>query len=602
MALPDRPDPAQLRRRARELQRAARAGEPEAVARVKAQGFDPGTVGLRRAQHTLARELGHASWPALLTAAEAAAAPDAEPRSPWDRAAPAPRPPLLEPAVAAAAEMASALGSRSLAGEHLVLAATDPDLAGHVELAGLDRDWLVAWVARLFTVGRSVEGRALSTNPLFEENLALAAGLCVAGGLPLVTPAALAVAGLYSGYGSPVWVDSGGLDPDEVADALAVHHRLSVYPAHLEPPRPPRGDLVYYPSGSPGVTQELSRRYPPGRGGHWGVNTSTWKPGFHWVWGDDDIPMLDLVRSVLADPSQAVAVPWREAHRRESEARRQAGSIGSAIEGDPIPRPSRPVPVGSADTAPGSLAAYRTAGRDLLAEIWDRDPTAESRVLASHPIYAGRDPGRLDLAMLRLADAYATVAAEAGYGSWPELVAAADGVELGTPRRRWAGSHSAQAFSRAMGMAGRRRDPGLRPAHIVLALLHAAPSAGAAAAGSIAGAPAEPAAATLASLGVTIESVTQRLGPDGAPGDPTGVRSTPTWHALMGWAAGLALGRGADGVGPPDVLAALAYGLPPGDLAAEAGVDADDVHAGLAGLGHAVPPAPPSAVWSPVTG
>ncbi len=245
MALPDRPDPAQLRRRARELQRAARAGEPEAEARVRAQGFDPATVGLRRAQHVLARELGHASWPALVAAVAAGVAaadggePTGERRSPWDQAAPAPRPPLLEPAVTAAAAVAAGLGSRSLAGDHLMLAATDPDLDGHVELAGLDRTWLAAWVARLFTTGRPAGGRPWSTSPSFEEHLALAAGLCVANGLPLVTPAALAVAGLYAGHGSPMWVDSGGIDPDELAEALAMYHRLVVYPAHLDPPRPP---------------------------------------------------------------------------------------------------------------------------------------------------------------------------------------------------------------------------------------------------------------------------------------------------------------------------------------------------------------------------
>ncbi len=106
-------------------------------------------------------------------------------------------------------------------------------------------------------------------------------------------------------------------------------------------------------------------------------------------------------------------------------------------------------------------------------------------------------------------------------------------------------------------------------------------------------------AEALAALGVTVESVTERLGPEGAPGGPTGLGSTPTWHALMGWAAGLALVRGSERVEPPDVLAALAYGLPPGDLAAEAGVDPDEVHAALAQLGHPVPPVRPSAVWLP---
>lgn len=99
MALPDRRDEGQLRRRARELQRAARAGKPDAVAGVRADGFDPTTPALRQAKHVLARELGHQSWTELL----AALAPDAggdDGRSPWDRAAPAPRPPLAEPVVA----------------------------------------------------------------------------------------------------------------------------------------------------------------------------------------------------------------------------------------------------------------------------------------------------------------------------------------------------------------------------------------------------------------------------------------------------------------------------------------------------------------------
>jgi ankyrin repeat protein len=56
----------QLRKQAKELARAARAGEPEALARLG--GDEPA---LSRAQFALARERGYKSWPALVAALEA---------------------------------------------------------------------------------------------------------------------------------------------------------------------------------------------------------------------------------------------------------------------------------------------------------------------------------------------------------------------------------------------------------------------------------------------------------------------------------------------------------------------------------------------------
>ena len=58
----------QLRKQAKELVRAARAGEPEALERLG--GREPI---LARAQLVLAREHGYASWPRLVAAAEAGA-------------------------------------------------------------------------------------------------------------------------------------------------------------------------------------------------------------------------------------------------------------------------------------------------------------------------------------------------------------------------------------------------------------------------------------------------------------------------------------------------------------------------------------------------
>src|ERR1700730_9926614 len=60
--LPERADIDQLRRMARELLRAAVAGEPEALARLSAV---PGRPTLAAAQLAIAREHGFRSWPAL---------------------------------------------------------------------------------------------------------------------------------------------------------------------------------------------------------------------------------------------------------------------------------------------------------------------------------------------------------------------------------------------------------------------------------------------------------------------------------------------------------------------------------------------------------
>lgn len=60
--LPDRPDLDQLRRQARELQRAATAGDPEALQRLKAVSAEATLTG---AQLAIARELGYPSWTKL---------------------------------------------------------------------------------------------------------------------------------------------------------------------------------------------------------------------------------------------------------------------------------------------------------------------------------------------------------------------------------------------------------------------------------------------------------------------------------------------------------------------------------------------------------
>ena len=65
--LPERADIDQLRRKARELLRAAVAGEPEALARLRAVSERPT---LAAAQLAIAREHGFRSWPALRSEVE----------------------------------------------------------------------------------------------------------------------------------------------------------------------------------------------------------------------------------------------------------------------------------------------------------------------------------------------------------------------------------------------------------------------------------------------------------------------------------------------------------------------------------------------------
>ncbi|HET9973045.1 MAG TPA: DUF5990 family protein, partial [Streptosporangiaceae bacterium] len=77
-SLPDRPDLAQLRRQARELQRAAAGGDPGAVRRIQQVSAE---TALSAAQLTLAREYGFGSWAKLKDEAERrrASAPDTAP-------------------------------------------------------------------------------------------------------------------------------------------------------------------------------------------------------------------------------------------------------------------------------------------------------------------------------------------------------------------------------------------------------------------------------------------------------------------------------------------------------------------------------------------
>jgi hypothetical protein len=72
-SFPSRPDLDQLRRRAKDLAKAARQGEPAALARVANYRRPGAPITLALAQLALAREYGFPSWPRLREAVEASA-------------------------------------------------------------------------------------------------------------------------------------------------------------------------------------------------------------------------------------------------------------------------------------------------------------------------------------------------------------------------------------------------------------------------------------------------------------------------------------------------------------------------------------------------
>jgi len=70
--LPQHPDLDQLRRQAKELRDAARAGDPDALVRVRAHAAAADASRLATAQLTVAREHGYPSWPRLVAGIEEA--------------------------------------------------------------------------------------------------------------------------------------------------------------------------------------------------------------------------------------------------------------------------------------------------------------------------------------------------------------------------------------------------------------------------------------------------------------------------------------------------------------------------------------------------
>jgi hypothetical protein len=120
----------------------------------------------------------------------------------------------------------------------------------------------------------------------------------------------------------PELLRAAGAAPEQVVQELAARgHRV---PSLLPPP--PRlavawGPVVYYPAEDhAAVVQAMVERYPPGTL-DWGFNVSNWRPGQLWMVADADIPLVDVVRGAVGDPTLTAVVDRDEAIDHERACR-----------------------------------------------------------------------------------------------------------------------------------------------------------------------------------------------------------------------------------------------------------------------------------------
>ena len=308
-SLPDQPDLAHLRRRAKELKRGVVAGEQAGIDRVLA--FHPKYAGgpagrlnhqhlsLPDAQVTIARELGFESWKALVMAVEEATEERRSLR--WE-------PNRGQRIGARAMTKAHQLGHSACSLPHFLLALLDPPEPSPAfdvltEL-GASFEEARARFERWGTPRR--EGDGTTSAPGFHAVMGWAAGLAVASGASEVADEHVLLALAYGVFGGDTaQVGLLGLDPDEVYEGLA---RRGVKVPTVRPPIPatpsgPWGPHVYFPASElSGVTSAVAERFPIGSL-KWGFNTSIWKPGYLYVVGEDEIPMEEIVRGAVDDPS-----------------------------------------------------------------------------------------------------------------------------------------------------------------------------------------------------------------------------------------------------------------------------------------------------------
>ena len=313
--LPDDPDLDQLRIQAKELKRAFNDGDPAAFQRVleahpKYKGrakkrLRDRPLTLRDAQVTLAVEHGYESWQAVLAALEGSSvvrwgAPGAMRFS------------------SRAFEEARELRHALCTSDHFLLALLnpkEPTVASQV-LAELGATYEKAQQRARLMQGRQRGNSRTSSTPRFQSLKGWAEGLAVGMGSDYVSDEHVLLALAYDEVGGILDLDWYDIDADEVVRALRVR---GVSVPTLAPPvaKTPRGPSVYYlAKDHVKVVMAIIKRFPPGVA-YWGFNSSRHKEGFHYVHGEDIIPLERLVRSAVSDRSTVEVIPSEQARELE---------------------------------------------------------------------------------------------------------------------------------------------------------------------------------------------------------------------------------------------------------------------------------------------
>ena len=316
--LPDHPDAGQIRNQAKELQRSLVSGDPEARQRVleshpkfagrPAERMEGWTFTLRDAQVTVAREYGFESWKALLEEVSGVEQPrwgDVDSTN----------------VVGRAFEAARTAGNRWVGHDHVLLALLDPPEPTHAAdvLAemGVTYEEVLARLAEI-SPGEGSDADGARANPIFHKVIGVARGLAIGMGSESLDDEHLLLALVYGEPEGELMTTH--LDGDDVVDGLRGRgvQVPSLVPPVASTPIGPMGHWVYFPADEfPAVTRALVELYPP-RSMLWGTNRSKWKAGYWYVHGEDEIPMEEIVRGAVSDPSTVEVFSLEDGQRTES--------------------------------------------------------------------------------------------------------------------------------------------------------------------------------------------------------------------------------------------------------------------------------------------
>lgn len=322
--LPDLPDLRQLRTQAKELKRALAEGDREAQERVleshpkfagrpadRVEGWE---LTLRDAQVTIAREHGFKSWRDLLAEFEGDRVERWSERRSFDGA------------LGRAFKEAQTLSHSHTTVEHLllaVLAPPEPTAAQEVlrEL-GFTYEAMTERTTRLY-FGLHTDEESVSSTPAYQIISGFAQGIALGLGSGQVTDEHVLLALLYYDPAVDGRLIGVEVEADEIVSALNARGipvpRLA--PPVLKTPHGPFGPYVYFPEEDwSAVSQAIIKEFPPGSV-VWGTNRSSWKKGYWYVQGEDEIPFERLVKSAVSDTSSVEIMDMREAFERESKAR-----------------------------------------------------------------------------------------------------------------------------------------------------------------------------------------------------------------------------------------------------------------------------------------